>query len=133
MLVPLRKLSRVGLRGRDHVAQLRIAEGRVADEIDGPDLGGRALVDLEHHVDAVVVEIDDLGIDLGGIEALAPVEVEDALDVGLHAGARIDRAGLELNLRSQRVVLDLPIPLERDAGDDRVFLTMMTTMESPRA
>src|SRR4029079_12718448 len=117
----LEETQQIRLRGRDDETQLRVAEGRVADEIDGPNLGGRALIDLEHHVDAVIVEIDDLGFHLRGIKALAPVEVEDALDVGLHPGSRIDRAGLELDLRRQGVVLDLFVALEGHAIDDRVF------------
>ena len=118
----LEEAEKVRLRRRDHEAELRIAEGLVANEIDGLDLGGRSLIDLEHDVDAVVVEIDDLGIDGGGVIALPAIDIEDALDVGLDASARIDRAGLELNLGCERVVLDLAIPFERDAGDDRVFL-----------
>ena len=110
-----------GPRGADHVAELRIAEGGVADEIDGANLGGRALIDLEHDVDAVVLEIDDFRIDLRRVEALAAVDVENALHVRLHARARVDGAGLELDFGGQRVVLDLPVAFEGDPGDDRVL------------
>ena len=47
--------------GRDHVGQAAVAEGVVADEIDGGDLGAAAFVDLEDDVDAVFAEIDRSG------------------------------------------------------------------------
>ncbi len=90
-------------------------------KVDGPHLGGGALGDLEHHVDAVGVEVDDLGIDPGTIEALAPVDVEDALDVRLHPRAGIDGARLELHLRDERLVFDLPIAFKGNAAHDRVL------------
>ena len=46
-----------------------------------------ALVDLEHHVDAVLVEPDDLRLDGRGEAAALGVEVEDALPVGLRRAA----------------------------------------------
>jgi threonine dehydrogenase-like Zn-dependent dehydrogenase len=61
---------------------------------------------LNSDCDAVVIEIDGLGVDLRGVEALAPVKVENPLDVCLHASTGIDRARLKLHLRGQRVVLD---------------------------
>ena len=72
-------------RGADHVAELQIAEGGVADEIDGANLGGRALGDFEDNVDAVVLKLDDFRIDLRRVEALAAVDVENALYVRLNA------------------------------------------------
>ena len=58
----------------------------VADEVDAFDLGGAALVDLEHEVHAILLELDDLGLDGGREAALAAVDVEDALHVGLRRG-----------------------------------------------
>ena len=55
------------------------------------------------------------------VEALAAINGENALHVGLHAGAGIDRAWLELHFGSQGVVLDLPIPLERHLANNRVL------------
>ena len=48
-------------------------------------LVARALVDLEHEIHAVLLELDDLGLDGGGEAALAAIDVEDALHVGLDA------------------------------------------------
>ena len=117
----LEEAQQRGLRGADHVAKLRIAEGGVANEVDGADLGRRSLIDLEHDVDAVVFELDDFGIDLSRIEALAAIDIENALYVGLHAGAGVDGAGLELYLGGQRVVLDLLVAFKGDPGHDRVL------------
>ncbi len=93
----------------------------VADEIDGPHLGGGSLGDLKDNVDAVVVEIDDLGLDLSGIEALAPVDSLDALHVCLNARASINGTRFELDLRGEYVVLDLPVSLKGNLADDRVL------------
>ena len=109
------------LRGGDDVAQLGIGEGPVADDIDGLNLGRAALVDLEHDIHAIVVELDDLGLDGGGKPALAAVDVEDALHVRLRLGTREDRARLELHLVDQRRLVDLPVALESHLVDDRVL------------
>ena len=94
----LEEVEQPGLGGGDDVAQLRVGERPVADEVDGLDLGRVALVDLEHEVHAVAVELDDLGLDDGGKAALPAVDVEDALHVGLRLGAGEDGARLELDL-----------------------------------
>ena len=46
------------------------------------DLGEVALGNLEHHVDAVLVELDDLRLDSRGKPALPAIEIDDPLDVG---------------------------------------------------
>ena len=55
------------------------------------------------------------------IEALAAIDIENALYVGLHPGAGVDGAGLELDLGGQRVVLDLLVAFKGDPGHDRVL------------
>ena len=55
---------------------------RVAEDVDRADLGEVAFVDFEHDVDAVLVELDDLGLDARGEAALAAIELEDPVDVG---------------------------------------------------
>ena len=110
MLVPLRKSNSPDWRRGDDVAQLGVGERPVADEIDGLDLGGAALVDLEHEIHAIAVELDDLGLDRGREAALAAVDVEDALHVGLRPGAREHGARLELDLALERILVDLLLP-----------------------
>ena len=85
------------------------------------DAGARALVDLEHEVDAVLVELDDLGLDPGGVAAVAAVELEDAADGVLDPGAGVDDARPELDLVGQDVVVEPLVALERDPVDDRVL------------
>ena len=77
--------------------------------------------DLEHEVHAVVVELDDLRLDGGRKAPLPAIDVEDALHVGLRAGAREHRARLELHLAPQRILVDLAVALERHLVDDRVL------------
>src|SRR5262249_4126177 len=117
----LDEVEQAGLGGGNDVAQLAVAEGAVADEVDGLHLGRRPLVDLKHDVDAVVVELDDLGVNGSRIPALPAVDVEDSLHIGLGAGAREHRARLELNLGGESLLVDLAIALEYDLIDHRVL------------
>ncbi len=109
------------LAGPDLAAQRAVAECLVADEADALHAGDVAFVDLEHEIDAALVELDDLGFDRGVVAAAASIDRQDALDVGLHARAGEDLARLGLHLVAQLVVLDLAVTFEGDAIDDGVF------------
>ena len=76
------------LRRRHDVAQLAIRECPVADEVDAFDLGGRAFRDFEYEIDAILLKLDDFGLDSSGETALTAIDVENALHVGLGACAR---------------------------------------------
>ncbi len=119
--MPFRKSNQPDCVVDDDVAQLAVAEGAIADEIDALDLGRPALGDLEHEIDAVLLELDDFRLDRRGEAALAAIDVEDALHVGLRAGAGEHRARLELDLGGQRRRIDLAVALEGDLIDDRVL------------
>ena len=93
----------------DDVAQLRIGEGLVADEVHAFDFGGAALNDLEDKINAILLELDDLGIDGRRVAALPTVDVENALHVGLHAGAdgeRLFARAVVFKARGGRVAFD---------------------------
>ena len=81
----------------------------------------RTVLDLEDQIDAVVGKLDDLRFDARGEPALLPVDVQNALHVALHLGAREHRPRLELDLPLQRIVIDLVVPLEGDAIDDGIL------------
>src|SRR6185312_16649777 len=110
---PPRALGRADL-----AAQRAVAEMLVADEADALDAGDVALVDLEHQIDAALLQPDDLGLDGRVVAAAAAIDAEQALDVGLHAGPGEDLARLGLHLVAQLVVVDLAIALERNAIED---------------
>src|SRR5208337_678626 len=55
-------------RGRDHVAQSRLAEDVIAEKRNAADSGRGTFIDLEDEVDAVLRQLDHLGLD-GGSEA----------------------------------------------------------------
>ena len=78
-------------------------------------------VDREDQVDAVLRALDDLRIDGGGEFAVAAIELDDALHVGLHLGAREDRTRLHLHFLGQVLFGDLVVTFEHDLVDDRVF------------
>ena len=92
-----------------------------ADEADVLDAGLFAFLDLEHEIDAVVRQLDDLGIDRDVETAAAMIDFDDALHVGLHRRPRQRAARLRLNFRRELVVLGLLVALEGDPVDDRVF------------
>ncbi len=91
------------------------------DEHDLGDAGLRALVDLEHEVDAAVRQFDDLGHHGHVVAAGALVDLEDALNVGLHERAREGAARLRLNFRGKLLVLGFLVAFELDAIDDGIF------------
>src|SRR5215207_681070 len=111
-----------GLASEHLLAKLLVTERLVADDVDAADLGLVALVDLEHEVDAVLLEVDHLRLDLSGEAALALVKLDDPLDVGPDLRPSEDFAGLELDLGKDLVVLDALVALKDDPVDDRVFL-----------
>src|SRR5262249_369999 len=92
-----------------------------AGELD--DLHPRldALVNLEDEIDAVVRQLDDLGLDADIESAAAPINLDETRHVGLHHRARERAALLRLNFRLELLVLDLLVALERDPIDHRVF------------
>jgi hypothetical protein len=117
----LEKTQDIRLGCADHVTKLRVAEGVVADKVDGAHFGARPFIDFVDDIDAIVVEIDDLRRHLGRIHALAAIDVEDPLHVGLDAGARIDAARFRLHFGAQGVVVALFVPFECDLRNDRVL------------
>ena len=72
--------------GHDHVAQLVVADGAVADEVDPAHLDLGVLVDAEPDVDLRRRVALELVRDLGHVEALLDVELLDLLDVLLELG-----------------------------------------------
>ena len=99
MSLDLRKPSSAAGLARVHLlAQAVVVELLVADDVDAADLGKVAFVDLEHDVDAVLVELDDLGLDARREAALPAIQLEDPLDVGAGRGAGEDLARRKLDL-----------------------------------
>ena len=107
--------------GLDFVLEPLIAVGFVADEDDLLDAGLLAFLDLEHEIDAIVRKLDDLRLDADVEAAVAPIDFDDALHVGLHGRPRQRAAGLRLHFVGELVVLELAIALEGDPVDDRIF------------
>ena len=76
----------VPLVGQDHLAQLVVGDGVVADEVDPAHLDLRVLVDAEPDVDLRRRVALQLVGDLRHVEALLDVELLDLLDVLLQLG-----------------------------------------------
>jgi hypothetical protein len=114
--VPPARLARRHLR--DEVA---VAELFVADDVDLAHARFGAFVDLEDDIDAVLVELDDLRLDPGGVAALSAIELDDAGDVGAGARTREDLARCEPDLGNDLVVLEAAVAFEDDAVDDRIL------------
>ena len=93
----------------------------VADEIDARHPGGRPVGDREDQVDAVLRPLDDLGIDPRGEFAVAAIELDDALDIGLHLGAGEHGARLDLDFLGEVLVADLAVALEHHLVDDGIL------------
>ena len=72
----------------------------VAEDVDRADLREVALVNFEHDIDAVLVELDDLGLDAGGEAALAAIKLDDPVDVGADRRTGEDLPRREFDLRA---------------------------------
>src|SRR4029450_11537852 len=129
-LDPVRIVDIAGLQEREKPAGLRSLDdvpeaigriGLIADELDEPDAGLYTLGNLEHEIDAVVWQLDDLRFDANIETSAAAVHFDDAGGVGLHDGTRERAAFLRLDFRLELLVLDLFVALESDAVDDRIF------------
>ena len=103
------------------LAQALVGEMRVAEDVDRADLGEIALIDFEDNIDAVLVELDDLGIDARGETALAAIEFENPVDVRADRRAGENLTRRELDLGRDLVVLEPLVALKDDAVDDRVL------------
>src|SRR3954447_25224923 len=89
----------------------------IAKDVDGPDLGKVALVNLEYHIDAILIELHDFRLDPRREPALAPIEFEDSIDVRADGAAREDLPRRELNFGRDLVVLKTLVALQDDAVD----------------
>src|SRR5690606_16831443 len=89
--------------------------------VDLADTRLRTLVDDEDDVDAVLVELDDLRIDAGGVAALAAIEFDDPGNVRAGARSGEDLARRQPDFRHDLVVLDAAIAFEDDPVDDRIL------------
>ena len=112
------------LGGRHHGPQFGVREGPVADEVDSFDTSLAALVDLEHQVNAVLRQPNDLRLDTCGKQSGTAVDRDDPLHIGLHTGAREHGARPQLHFLQEILVLDLAVALEIDAIDDRIFFDL---------
>ena len=117
----LQEAQEVGLDGLDHLFQPPRRIGLVADELDRLDAGLLALFDHENQIDAVVRPLDDLRRH-GDIEAaVAVIDVDDALGIGLHPGARQRVARLRLNFLLELLILHPVVAFEGKPVDHRRF------------
>ncbi len=122
MSLDLKKLEQPARLARIHLlAQAVVLELFVADDVDAADLGKIALINLEHHVDPVLVELDDLGLDPRREAALPAIQFENSLDVRADRRAGEDLTRGKLDLGQDLVVLEPLVPLEDDAVDDRIL------------
>src|ERR1041384_7143426 len=120
-IVVLEEAQQVALAGLDHITQPPGRKGAIAHELDVLDRGLAAFRDLEDEVDAVVRPVDDLGLDADVVAAVAAIDLDDALDIGLHQRTRQRSARFRLDFGEQLLVLDALVALELDAADDRVL------------
>jgi hypothetical protein len=94
---------------------------RISVSFPSSDPGQFSLVDLEYQVDPVLPELNDLRLDAGGESPAASIQVDDALDVALHARPRVDHTRPELDLVLHDVVGNPLIAFERQPVDDGIL------------
>ena len=117
----LQEVEPARLARGDDVPEVGIGERLVADDIDRLNLGRAALVNFEDNVHAIAVQLDDLGFHRGSEPALAPVDVQNPLHVGLRLGAREDRPRLDLHFVGESSLVDFLVALEGHLIDDGIL------------
>ena len=120
-VVVLQEAEQIRLPGLDHVAQAPGRIGAIADEIDILDRRLAAFGDLEDEIDAVVRPVDHPRRDADVVAAVAAVNLDDALNVGLHRRQRQGAARLRLDFLEELFVLDALVAFEGDAADDLIL------------
>ncbi len=93
----------------------------VADEVDAADASILALVDLEHEIDPIFGELNDLGLDGRSEPAMPTIQIENARDIVLHSGSGVHDARTQLDLGREVLLVDLVVTLEGDPIDDRIL------------
>src|SRR5205823_2017183 len=117
-VVALEKAEDPALAGLDDVLEARPPEGTVSDKDDLADRGFVALGDLEHQIDAIVRQLDDLRLDAHVEASGMVIDVDDSLHVRLHHRARQRPARLRLHFSRELIVLDALVAFESDPVDD---------------
>ena len=119
--VDRKRYQRLSLVSID-AAQRAVAELAVADEVDrcGRRSTAPSLISKTRST-RFSGSWMTLGSTVAAKRPLTAVELEDAPDIVLHAGARIDDARAQLDLGVEVLVGDLRVSLEGDAVDDRVL------------
>ena len=106
---------------RDYVRKPAVAVGLVADEVDGPDFGAAAFVDVVHDVDAILAEIDRAGRDHGVVASDAGIGGANCLGVRLELVGGERAARLQLHGGGELGILELAVALKQNLVDDLVF------------
>ena len=89
----LQETQEIRRGGLDDFLEAIVRIGVVADKNDGLHAGLFAFSDLKDQVDAIVRPFDDFGGHLDVEAPVAMIHLDDALNVGLHHGARQRTAG----------------------------------------
>ncbi|MNE13028.1 hypothetical protein D3C80_1058540 [compost metagenome] len=110
-----------GFLGDHHIAQVAVREGRIPQEGDRGHARLRPLVDLEDDIDAILIQLHQLGRHGGRDAARQAVQFNDLANVFLNAGAGIDAARLDRDFVLKLLLGERLVTLERDLIDNRVF------------
>ena len=116
----LYQVSKPGVRQREQVEQIALAEHFVADDVDLADLGHLAFGDVEVDRHAVALERSDRGGDLHRVLAARQILGLELL-LGLLQQAAVEDAALSqpdlLERVAQLVLVEFLLPDEIDLGD----------------
>ncbi len=107
--------------GGDDVLEVAVAEAAVARESDLLDVGLAAFVHVEHQVDAVLRQANELWRHRDVVEALLLIDRENAARVARHAGLCENDAFARFNFLHQGVVIDFLVALDVDNVDERIL------------
>ena len=111
-----------GLFGSHLLPDRAFLELGIAQDVDLADLGFRAFADLEDHIDAVLFELHNLGLDTGGKAAAAAIEFKNAAQIGAGFRSGEDLARREADFLADLLFLHPLGAFDDDPVDHRIFL-----------
>ena len=109
------------LTADDRLTQPVFAERAVTNERDTADERRVALLHLEHDVDPVLVQPNDLRFDRRGKASTLGIGVKHALPVGLYQLRRVNGPGAQLQFGLELIIRQLTVTFERDPVNDRIL------------
>ena len=108
----------------DFRAQTIIIIFLIADKTNGLNLGHIAFLNFKNQIDAILIQLDNFGIDIDGKTSVTTIDLIEAHHIALNACTREHLAWTQLHFSLQLFIIQTIIPFKSNAIDDWVFFNL---------